>query len=261
MSTEVAGLVDLGLTSLQASVYLALLRLGTSKASRIAAVTGIVRPEVYRVIRELSAKALVERNPSSPSTYSAATPSQALSVLFDRFSMRLETLERKRTALLKSLMAYVPPSESTLEERFSMITGGGNLIIKSRQLLTDAKQDYVGIISKWGLRRSKDTGYAKALVRAKKRKVRVRLISETDENNAHIADFISRRVELRRSREISFYIEIADRKQMILGPAVVDEEATERNEREVDLWTNNPRFIHGMYAFFERLWRMSPRYS
>ena len=175
--------------------------------------------------------------------------------------MRLQTLENKRAALLKSLMAYVPSTGGASDERFTMITGGGNLIIKSKQLLADAKHDYVGIISKWGLRRSKDTGYASALVTAKKRKVRVRLISETDQGNIHTADFISRRVELRRSREISFYMEIADSKQMILGPAVADEEATDRNRREADLWTNNPRFIHGMYAFFERLWRMSLRYS
>ena len=71
---DVALLAEFGLSSLQARVYVALLKLGTVRASQISANVGVVRPEVYRVLHELFVKGLVQKNLGPPATYSAIAP-------------------------------------------------------------------------------------------------------------------------------------------------------------------------------------------
>lgn len=148
-----------------------------------------------------------------------------------------------------------------MEERFSLMTGGGNLIVKARQMIGDAKTDYVSIMSKYGLKRIRETGIANAILSAKRRKVKFRVISEIDDSNFKAADFLQRHVEVRYNSNMLFYLGIADRKELVLGPAVTDEEVSERNSRELDLWTNNTRFIEGIHALFERIWDASPKYE
>lgn len=53
MSEPVGDLIDFGLTPLQSRVYISLLRLGQSRAGRLSSAAGVVRPEVYRILRTL----------------------------------------------------------------------------------------------------------------------------------------------------------------------------------------------------------------
>jgi len=131
------------------------------------------------------------------------------------------------------------------------------MIYKGSQMILNAKSDYIGIISKYGLGRVRKDGTGSALLRAKRRGVKVRLISEVDNGNAHNANFLSRHIALRKTVGLTFYLDVIDRKEMVIGPAITDEEAVERSKREADLWTNNSKFIQGMYGFFEKLWLIS----
>lgn len=247
--------MEFGLTALQSKTYLALLRLGTAGASQVSSTTGIVRPEAYRVLRELSLKGLVERNPGLPSTYTARPPKQGVSFLLHSFAQKVSLLEQKKKDLIQCLSSYTSHVEAEPRQRFSMVIGGANVISKVEEMICVAKEDSVGIMSKHGLRRLN-----REWTSAARRKVRVRLIAEIDASNISNADSLSRHVELRRSRDVLICFKIVDKKEMVLGPPVTDEEASKRTWREDDLWTNNLRFIGGMYALFERLWKTSPRY-
>jgi sugar-specific transcriptional regulator TrmB len=209
----------------------------------------------------LLSQGLVQRNPCSPSTFTATPPDRSVSLLLNRSAGKLSALEQKKAAVIKSLSSYSHNVGDDLEERFSLMTGGGNLIVKARQMIADAKADYVSIMSKYGLKRIKETGIANAILSAQRRKVKFRVISEIDDSNFKAADFLQRHVEVRYNSNMLFYLGIADRRELVIGPAVTDEEASERNSRELDLWTNNARFIEGIYALFERIWDASPKYE
>jgi sugar-specific transcriptional regulator TrmB len=209
----------------------------------------------------LLSQGLVQRNPCSPSTFTATAPDRAVSLLLNRAASRLSVLEQKRTGLIKSLSSYSYNIGDDAEQRFSLMTGGGNLIVKARQMIADTKIDYVSIMSKYGLKRIKETGIANAIISAKRRNVNFRVISEINNSNFRAADFLRGQVEVRYNSNMLFYLGIADRKELVLGPAVTDEEASEHNSRELDLWTNNARFIEGIYALFERIWEASPKYE
>lgn len=221
---------------------------------------GLIRPEVYRIFRELSLKGLVQLNPGSPATFTPTPPERGVDILLAQYTNRLMMMNENKNGLIKSLSANVSDQVDTPEERFSLITGRDNVLLQNKRMLADARQDYVGIMSKYGLKRLKEDGFARLLLCAKRRRARVRLITETDSSNVQVANYMSHHVEIRKAAAIQFYIDIVDMREMVFGPSVTDEEADERILRSSDVWTNNVRFIQGMYAMFERLWRASPKF-
>lgn len=257
---EQVDLIEFGFTALQSRVYLALLRLGNARAGNLSSVTGIVRPEVYRILRELSSQSLVQRTPGAPSTYTATSPDRGLSLLIDRHRRRLVDLERKKASLVKVLESFPRNEDGNIEGRFRVIVGADNVVSNAKQMISDAKHEYAAIMSKYALKRARKDDVTRVLSSAHRRNLRIRMISEIDESNSAIADSISKFVELRRSNELLFYVDIFDKKEMLFGPAITDAELNNTVRKDIDLWTDNPRFVEGMYALFERLWDASKKY-
>lgn len=187
---DISTLVDFGLTLLQARVYVELLKVGKSRASRLSSAMGIIRPEAYRLLRELSVRGLVQKNLGSPSTYTPVPPREALTLLTNKHKARLVELSRKRNDLVRSL-SISSHEMNVPREGFSLITGGGNLILRTREMIVRGRHDYVGIRSKFGLARIVDNGIADAMIAARKRNMTVRLISEMDSQNAEMANYVS----------------------------------------------------------------------
>ena len=135
--------------------------------------------------------------------------------------------------------------------------------LKEREMIADARKDYVGIVSRFGLARLREYGLEAALVSAKKRGLRLRVISEIDSSNVRFADRLARYVDLRLNHDLLLCMDIVDWSEMLFGPAFPtnEEEAKSLDNKELDIWTTNPRFVHGMYAMFERLWEASPSYE
>ncbi len=262
---DLTSLADLGLSFLQAKTYIALLSLGSCKASQLTLRTGLVRPETYRILRELSVKGLVQRSAGSPYLYSPTPPSEALSILFNRVGERFAALKKGKNALARSLASYVSHGEGLRDERFDLITGGGNALRTVLDMIRRAESEYVSISSKDGLIRLGGRGilgeeYEAAIIAAKRRHVRIRVISEIDKSTLPAAEHVSRFAELRKLKDVLFYIDMVDKREMCIGPGITPEDAGEQNAREADLWTNNAKFIRGMCAMFERLWKAAPPY-
>jgi sugar-specific transcriptional regulator TrmB len=223
---------------------------------------GVLRPEIYRVLRGLSFKGLVTRTPDSPTEYSATIPAKAFANLIGREERRLSTLKEKAKLLCQSLSAGVTRREIGAPGHFSVIAGGGNVLYRLIDMIRESESDYASIASKFGLRRMSGYGilgkeFARTIKSAQRRGVRIRVLSNVDASNQRNAVLLSKYVELRNLRELSIYFDIIDRRQMLMGPPIPDDEADDRNVRETDLWTNYPQFTAGMYVLFETLWTAS----
>jgi sugar-specific transcriptional regulator TrmB len=257
---DIASLVEFGLSPLQSRAYIAMLKLRACRASQLSAAIGILRPEAYRILRELSSKGLVQRNIGTPSKFVALSPDQALSILLEQRANTIRTLHEKSRKLKDSLATYVSNSDGESTGRISLITGGNNALRKTMQMINEANSEYACILSKYSLKRSIYEEKAVAMVKARKRGVRFRIITEIDNSNRKAANYLARHTELRKDRDITFCIEIADKKEALLGPALTDQEMGSDIEREVDIWTRNQGFVQGICSIFEKLWDVSPKY-
>ena len=262
MSAEdLAGLIEFGLTSLQARTYLALLKFGPCNARQISSNLQTVRPEVYRALHELCYKGLVVRSPGSPSTYTPLPAVQAVDVLLGRFSEKYAALNREKPFLVGSLSKYGNhQTEVWKDQRFDLISGRSNAIARNLHMLELAKEEYLCLTSKFGLNRLATDEFAGGVIKANQRGVRIRLISEIDTTNLQSARYLSQHAELRRLSDISFCIDLIDKDEITFGPALSDEEASQQHNQEVNIWTNNTKFIEGMKTVFERLWKSARRF-
>ena len=258
LEEETSNLVELGLTVLQARAYVTLLQLGTARAARLAAAMEIVKPEIYRILRDLATRGLVQRNLTSPATFTAIPAEMGLNLLTRQLRDRLDNFERRKKDLVKSLSLLAPtPSDS--EHRTILLETYEKSDQIFRRMLAEARHEYVGVTGKQAFMELVDDGIARAIVSAKKRRVHVRIIADIDDSNSRSAEFLSRHVELRRSQNTLFYIDIVDKKEMLFGSVYLKTDQAKRR-KESDLWTTNPRFIEGMHAMFENLWKVSPKY-
>jgi len=75
---------SLGLTVLQAKIYLALARSGVADVKTISSVSGVARQDVFRVMSGLQELGLVENSASSQDVYNAVPLRKGLFVLLQQ---------------------------------------------------------------------------------------------------------------------------------------------------------------------------------
>lgn len=81
----VENLRRLGLKDYEARVYAALVLLGPSKASEVARESGVPRPKVYEVLKELHKKGFVDFSEGKPAFFRAVEPEKIIGALRDEY--------------------------------------------------------------------------------------------------------------------------------------------------------------------------------
>jgi hypothetical protein len=94
MSKEngIQALVDLGLTELQARVYLALVISGRSSARTIANLSNVARQETYRILSELLKLGLISKIISTPTKFEPLPLSDCVSLMLEKRIKKTEEL-------------------------------------------------------------------------------------------------------------------------------------------------------------------------
>jgi HTH-type transcriptional regulator, sugar sensing transcriptional regulator len=123
MSTkELELLIDLGLTTSEAKVYLALIKYGLASAEKIAQTAEIARERVYVLMPILRKKGLVEEIIASPKLFEAVPMNIGLKILLNIEKERMKTHQTIAIQLLEKT-AVIPQH---LEDKFkiSLIPSG-----------------------------------------------------------------------------------------------------------------------------------------
>jgi sugar-specific transcriptional regulator TrmB len=88
-------LAELGLTHLQAKVYVALLSLKTANARNVQRQSNVARQDVYRILSELEEKDLVEKVIAKPARFRPLPANEAISILLQRRKEESRQLRKK----------------------------------------------------------------------------------------------------------------------------------------------------------------------
>lgn len=117
-------LEDLGLSSYEARVLLALLQGGPANSADLARMSGVPRTSAYQVLEELGAKRLVERVPGGRA---AVWASPGVDLVFDRLDAAQEDrlrAHRARTARLREALATPAPPPGAVASPFVHMVRG-----------------------------------------------------------------------------------------------------------------------------------------
>jgi sugar-specific transcriptional regulator TrmB len=168
---------QLGLTSIQAEVYLTLAKLGQSKVKTIAKNLQIDRAQVYRALPTLEENGLVQKILTKPINYRAIPLEQAFPILINRQTKTLDNIQEKVEDFIKKFGKTKQELSTKEQPKYvisSMSTAHQN---KVKQLFNNLKNS-LDVMFNWEVLRYTIKFYGEEYERALRRGVKVRFITD-----------------------------------------------------------------------------------
>jgi len=242
------------LTPLQASIYVSMIKLGTSSATKIAYESKVGRSEVYRIIPTLQKLGLIDVYLSKPLKFTPTPPEKALSnLLLNMKSDLLETEKNRKNLVLK--LESIKNKKEPEPEGLKVILGLKKALQKIIEMISNAKKEVLYTTSAKGLITESKAGILNILKNAAKRDVRIKFITELNRKNLKIARRLKNFCELKHFPQLNVHIIIIDNKEMIIG--LIVEISKKQSRSNINLWINNKAFIDFMTHSFNGFWQES----
>jgi sugar-specific transcriptional regulator TrmB len=250
----VSTLTELGLTNLQAKVYLSLAKSKQLKAQEISNAAGIARPDVYRVLTELQKAGLIERIIAKPERFHAVSIEECVSSLMQKRIRKTGELQQKTQSLARNFRRSVESEEPEAGFQFTLIPERAALYSKAEKLVKNVRTsaDFLGLRKKmvaWLLT------YQSLLEKALSRNVACRMIMPEDEilrldenlkNLQKHSNFLLRGV----AKEPKAGFSIWDKKEILINTSAADTPSA-----HTSLWSNNKAIVDLSQDYFEHVWK------
>lgn len=261
---------EFGLSEKEVKVYLYLSKSGSQKAIEISRNLKIHKVEVYRFLKSLENKGLVESTLERPTRFAALPLEQILDSLISKRKKITTALQKEKEKILNQWKAMNIEVEPVSTERFVVLSGRENIYLRILNLIQHTQKEIIGITTNLGLLfAGKDgilsQGVKEAVERSRIFQVSTRLITQITSENLEFAQEFLQKFE-RHSvpaeiRHLSLDAKFAPR--LVIRD---DDEAimflTPKNlstavRYETALWTNSKTVVSALQALFEEMWRNS----
>ncbi len=257
-SEDVEALTCLGLTVLQAKVYLALTSSGKATIKTISKTANVARQDIYRLVAELQELGIVEKIITTPNEFRAIPLGDGINILLKNKQRESSEARKKALKLIRRHKNENPTVQPEKERpQFIMISEKKALAIKLKEIIETAKESIDSTCS-WK-KFPKGLGMlGVAVEKALRRGVRIRFIVEKPE---HINSWPKTAEILMKNpyfkvRTIPYpptgILAIYDKKEALL--------ATSTSGNAVGspaLWTSNPGLLAIAQEYFEQMWLTS----
>jgi sugar-specific transcriptional regulator TrmB len=251
---DIQALNDMGLSILQAKIFLSLVKLGEVNVGTISKSSNIVRQDIYRIMPTLEKLGLAERILSKPTTYKATPLKEAISILLLKRKKKDEEVIKKAHSLISNFNSY-SNNLSDNESEFR-ITSERSLLFKTHTQLIEKAKTTIDIVIPFEVLEEHTLHNLSFLKRAWGRGVKIRLISQKTQDGS----------VLRKSQGLTglsflelryafcptsvggnwFGMHIFDKKEMTI--------CISSNDRVPSLWSNSPSILRMATNYFEDLW-------
>lgn len=260
--THVVTLEKLGLTQLQAKIYLATLTLQRATAIKISTTANVARPDVYRIMPCLEELGLLKKLITTPTLYEATPLRNACQLLIGKKREQYSQIQKESEDLIRQYAerSYIQPPD-IVDEGFS--------IIASKELWQDkfastvrASQDSIYVIGEWTNLTSITLSNPQIYLDPLQRGLTVKLITNraTDQ---HIIDVWNNQATNSFPKlEIQLVSERPPINAMIFDgkTATMCVRSTPDSELVPSLWSDNPEFVKVLVGYFENLWAKAKKW-
>ncbi len=247
-------LVKLGLTVLQAKVYLSLAKFGTSTGRTTAKAAKVASQDVYRVLTELQEKGLVEKVIAKPTMYKAISINEGLSILLQNKKEEYKKTQEEVETICNSFAEGKEVNEPHECFQF-IITSHYKLLVKLHEKLANAAKESIDFITPLKLNEKTLLQACPYIKPALKRGVKLRVIThkevETTVDNPNFpSDNPLFEYKFLTENTIPFGMHIFDKHEVTLA---ISKQATP------SLWTNNPHVVELAETYFNNIWTKMKR--
>jgi len=250
-------LTQLGLTALEARVYLALCEYESLTAKAVSRLTKTSQPDIYRVMANLQKEGLVEKLIEKPAGFKAVRFDKGIAFLLERKRVEQDELTLKTERLLRAFKekTFKPKSLETIDAEFIIIPQRETIISRINDAIERSKKSVDIFLSRKSFFIGITTIFAESSEKAWARGVRFRIIVESPKEEKGVEQ------ACRFCRESPFCdmrflpgrpktgIEIYDKKEVFI---IIDPERGLLDSPV--LWSNNQSLLTVVEDYFEILW-------
>lgn len=252
-------LMSLGLNSSDARVLVALYKIGTAKASRIAKDSTVTRPDVYRALSKLHKLGLVEKIIAHPSRFRAVPIETGVSVLLEHKAKKYIELKSKSASLIRRINKKNNYKESYQESQFVLIPSTEALFKRLTKSIEKTKKS-IDVSTSWKRFKSACYRLAEPLTEAWIRGVKGRAVIEETEEPALESVKAYWRPPHAEIRQVKFLprtvMALYDKKEVYIY-IIPTADMTESPA----LWSDNPSLVAMAEECFETKWRTTQDYQ
>ncbi len=249
-------LMELGLTSLQAKIYLALSQTGNATIRNIAKNSKIARQDVYRIMPSLQKLGLAEQIVVSPTMYKSTPLKDGYNLLLQKKKNEHMHLQKKTATFIKNLHENNNKVLLDEEDTHFVITYSKTLLSKRFLEEEEMVQNSIDTIGTWDMVRRILFYRSEHFDRLLKRDVKIRIITEKAYEDYSVKKNVQELMmnpwfEIRYlSTTIPIETTIYDGKEVnfcLATPSV--------GNGLPSLWSNNQQFVKIMSIHFEEVWK------
>ena len=253
---EVQVLTDLGLTLRQAKVYLILTKSQNISARYVAGAAKIPRQDIYKVLGELLALGLIEKQISKPTKFAAFPINDTCAYLLKRRVEETSNLKIRTKNLMRNLQVITSAKKIDEEPRLFLITEKEAFTIRIKKSIESSRKSIYIIAPKKKL----EQGFfllADDLKKAMQRGVRIQLIVEQSEEldlqfSRPFGLAENFRFETRTiSNNLHLCFFVYDKKEISVAISSGQDFA-----KSTLLWTDCTSLVEAYQDYFETLWLM-----
>ena len=244
-------LMGLGLTLLQAKIYLGLAKLGVADVKSISKVSKVARQDVYRVTPKLQKRGLAEKIISTPTLYRAIPLKKGLSALLQQKVEENAEMKEKTSKLIAAFDDNFSVGMTIKENLAEFIITSEKTLFRKRitESTLAAQKSKDSILNTEGFNSMLFNG-KQDLKSALKKGVKVRVIAEKPENPQAIEGMIT---DLEHSLlNIKYIPPPAPICLMIFDDKEVHLRMSEG--AVPSFWSNNPNIVSLSRRYFNELW-------
>ena len=240
---------SLGLSVLEAKVYLALVKVGNASAKTISKAARISQPDVYRVLSKLENHGLVEREVAIPNQFRATTIDEGLALLLQRRDNQSAMLHKKATEILEN---FKKEEKAEVQEASKFVLVPAAHVYKIRNAVDNAQ---TGVLCFTSLDMFRKVRFITEDIwkRGVKRGVKFQFIigNPNDEKAVLKLDPVLKNndyFEIKWTHTSMPCVILIDGKEVFLR--------TEMNLEAPVLWSNNPVIVAMIQEHFETKWKI-----
>jgi sugar-specific transcriptional regulator TrmB/pimeloyl-ACP methyl ester carboxylesterase len=255
---------DFGLTSKEADVYLFLARHEVLTGGEIAKQTKIARSLVYRILKSLQAKGLVEPTLESPKRFVAIPFEKALDLIVKTRQEEALLVKRAKKDLLEDWRVISSAKPEARYEKFAVIEGSKKIYAKILNIIKETKNQLSGILPVSALARAEQIGVFEAVNRHPlKNRIKFQFITEVNSQNTEAVKLLKPKLKAEldlkagnlESEITSFPIFVTRDKEEAVIFIRPGAETTTEKQGDVCICTNCESLVQTFNGIFQNLWQ------
>ena len=257
---ELKVLITLGLTKLQAKVYLACCKLNQASVKSISISGGIARSEVYRAIIGLQKIGMMEKVFANPIEFRIVPLTSSIPMLLRKRKQEIRCAEQQARRLIRLNQNQINVSET--DDKTIYVSKTESYLPQIRQSTQNCSSslDIIGDFSRALDYEKYDIldFLHKENIKAAKRGVKIRLIVEDPRDGSPIPESIKQiwqgqPIQIKHTREgFAAPLAIYDAREF----HVFISETTDFLQASL-IYSNNPRLVKLLSYYFENLWKIA----